>query len=131
MPLAHRQKVPQILCLAQSSRNLSPMLREVKTSGFEVTMAFTADQGVAVCVANQVAAVLLDAAFIRNDDWTVARSLKMVKLGVPILLLDCRARSRGKGLPPGIDAVASPGDPKKVLAELRRCLAAIGALKRR
>jgi DNA-binding response OmpR family regulator len=98
------------------------MLREVKTSGFEVTMAFSAAQGVAVCMGNQVAAVLLDAAFIRNDDWTVAKSLKLVKPNVPILLLDCRDLSRRKGLPPSVDAVANSGDPKKVLAELRRCL---------
>jgi len=99
------------------------MLREVKTSGFEVIVAFTADQGVAIYMGNQVAAVLLDAAFIRNDDWTVAKSLKLIKPGVPILLLDCRDPSRSEGLPPSIDAVASSGDPKKVLAELRRCLA--------
>jgi len=75
------------------------MLREVKTSGFGVTVAFTAEQGVAVCLGNRVAAVLLDAAFIRNDDWTVAKSLKLVKPGVPILLLDPRDPSRGEGLP--------------------------------
>ena len=121
--MAREQRVPQILCLAQSSRDMTPILREVKISGFEITVAFAADQGVAVCVGNQVAAILLDAAFIRNDDWTVARSLKLVKPGIPILLLDCRGRSRGKDLPPDIDAVATSSDPKKVVAELRRCLA--------
>ena len=120
--MAREQRVPQILCLAQSSRSLGPILRELKISGFEITVAFTADQGVAVCVGNQFAAVLLDAAFIRNDDWTVAKSLKLVKPGVPILLLDCRDRSRGKDRPPGIDAVAGSSDPKKVVAGLRQCL---------
>jgi DNA-binding response OmpR family regulator len=116
------QNGPQILCLGQSSANLSPVLREIKKSGFEVTLALTAEQAVAVCMNNQVEAVLLDAAFIRNDDWSVAKSLKLIKPLVPILLLDSRDLSRRDGLPASIDAVASANDPREVSIELKRCL---------
>ena len=122
MLLARRQRVPRILCLAQSFTNLRLMLREIRRSGFQVTLAFTTDQGVAVCMGNQVAAVVLDAAFIRNDDWSVAKSLKLVKPGLPVLLLDCRDLSRRDGLPQNIDAIASADDPKEVLIKLRRLL---------
>jgi DNA-binding response OmpR family regulator len=116
------QNGPQILCLGQSPANLSPVLREIKKSGFKVTLALATEQAVAVCMNNQVEAVLLDAAFIRNDDWSVAKSLKLIKPLVPILLLDSRDLSRRNGLPASIDAVASANDPREVLIELKRCL---------
>jgi DNA-binding response OmpR family regulator len=122
VPLARGERAPQILCLAQPSANVSSTLRKIKRTGFDVSMAFTADQVVAECIGNPVAAVVLDAAFIRNDDWSVAKSLKLVRPGLPILLLDRRDVSRRNGLPECIDAAAKADDPKEVAVKLRQLL---------
>lgn len=111
-------KSPRILFLAKSSPSLEFMLTRMKSGGLDVTAALTSDSGVALCLGNQFAAVVLDAALIRNDDWTVAKSLKLIKPGLPILLLDSRSISRN-GLPPDIDALAAYDDPKEVLLKLR------------
>lgn len=110
-------QIPRILFLAKSSPTLEFMLTRMKSGGLDVTVALTSDSGVALCLGNQFAAVVLDAALIRNDDWTVAKSLKLIKPSVPILLLDSRSLSRNE-LPLGIDALASCYDPKDVLLKL-------------
>ena len=65
---------------------------------------------------------MLDAALIRNDDWTVAHSLKLVQPSLPILLLDSRGTGRRAFLPLDIDALASCDDPRDVLLKLDQLL---------
>lgn len=118
---AQAAKRPRILILAQPSPNLSALLAQIKAKALDVTLALTSDSAVALCVGNHFAAVLLDAALIRNDDWTVAKSLKFVQPSLPILLLDPRITGRRASLPPDTDVLASC-DPKDVLLKLDQLL---------
>lgn len=114
-------KRPRILVLAQSSPNLNAILTQIKVEAIDVTLALTCDAAVALCVGNHFAAVVLDAALLRNDDWTVAKSLKLVQPSLPILLLDPRSTGREASLPPNTDALASY-DPSDVLLKLDQLL---------
>ena len=114
-------KLPRILFLAKAAPSLESMLIQMKSGGLDVTLALTSDDGVALCLGNHFAAVVLDASLIRKDDWTVAKSLKLIKPGLPIVLLDPRS-SRRDTLPPDIDVRASCDDPKDVLFKLRHLI---------
>jgi len=103
------------------------MLRAISVSGYQVLLAFTADQGVAACISSHIAAVVLDAAFMREADWPVAKSLKLIRPSLPILLLDGRDATRRDGLPQWIDAVASKESHEDVLARLKELLASASA----
>lgn len=118
---AEAAKRPRVLILAESSPNLSALLARIKAEALEVTLALTRDSAVALCVGNHFAAVVLDAALLRNDDWSVAKSLKFVQPSLPILLLDPRSTDRGASLPPDTDALASY-DPRDVLFKLDQLL---------
>ena len=112
---------PRILCIAPSFTNLGPILRAIKTSGYQIALAATAIQAVAISVGNLVSAVVLDADFIRNEDWSVAKSLKLVKPSLPILLLDPKDISRN-ALPANIDAVSNHDSTDDILAKLKHLL---------
>ncbi len=103
------------------------MLHAISVSGYQVLLAFTADQGVAACMSSHIAAVVLDAAFMREADWPVAKSLKLIRPSLPILLLDGRDATRRDGLPGWIDAVATKESPEDVLARLKELLASASA----
>ncbi len=119
-------KRPRILCIAESVANFNSLLHAISLSGYQVSLAFTTDQGVAACMSNHIAAVVLDATFMREADWPVAKSLKLIRPSLPILLLDGRDARRG-GLPGWIDAVASRESAEEVLARLRELLASASA----
>ena len=120
---AQTTKLRRILCLAESCANLEFTLGQIEAAGLDVALAFTSDYAVAACVSHDFAAVLLDAALIRNDDWSVAKSLKLIKPALPILLLDPRNVDRRDTLPPNIDALASCDDPNDILLKLKGLLA--------
>lgn len=119
---AQAAKRHRILILAHPSPNLNALLAQIKTKALDVTLAFTCDSAVALCLSNHFAAVVLDAALIRNDDWTVAKSLKLVQPSLLILLLDPRSAGRRAPLPPDTDALASCKDPRAVLLKLDQFL---------
>lgn len=118
---AQAAQTPRILILARSSPELTALLARIKAAALEATLALTPDSAVALCVGNHFAAVVLEAALLRNDDWTVAKSLKLVQPGLPILLLDSRSTGRRAPLPPDADALASY-DAKDVLLKLDQLL---------
>jgi len=60
---------------------------------------------------------------MREADWPVAKSLKLISLSLPILLLDGRDATRRDGLPGRIDAVATKNPRKTMLAQLKELLA--------
>ena len=120
--MAVRPNLSSILLVVASSASLDSMLAQIKEAGLNVAIALTADQAVAVCLGSRFAAVVLDAALIRNDDWSVAQSIKLVRPALPILLLDSRAVVREGSLPPHIDAIATHNDPGEVLLKLKQLL---------
>lgn len=115
-------KIPRLLLVAQSSPNLSAIENELKAAGINVTLAFTSDSAVALCLGTHFAVAVLDARLIRSDDWTVARSLKLVKPTLPIVLLDSRTQDRRENLPPNIDVLASSDKPGHLLCQIRKLL---------
>lgn len=115
-------KIPRLLLVAQSSASLGSILSEIKAAGIDVTLALTPDSAVALCLGTHFAAVVLDACLIRNDDWTVARSLKLIKPALPIVLLDSRAQDRRENLPPDVDVLANSGKPSQVLCQIRKLI---------
>jgi DNA-binding response OmpR family regulator len=87
----------------------------LKNSQYSILSASTTDHAVALCVANVVVAAVVDAEFMQGQEWPVVKSLKGVRLNLPIILVDPRGTNREDPLPEGVDAVLSPCSP----AELR------------
>ena len=112
---------PRILFVAESIANLTPVLDAISESGYQVLLAFTADQGVAISMSKTVAAVVLDEAFLDVADWPVTKTSKMVRPSLPILLLDGQGRSHSDFTPAEIDSLASNASPGEI-AKLRELL---------
>ena len=94
---------PRILCVSRSSSQLEAIRSALPSRDYEVVTASTPEQAVAVCVSNNVAAVVLDSEFVTNE-WSAARTFKMLKSHLPVLLLGHDHEQRP---PHGVDAVAS------------------------
>src|SRR5689334_5964653 len=94
---------PRILCVSRSSSQLEAIRSALPSSDYEVLAASTPEQAVAVCVSNNVDAVVLDSEFVTNE-WSAAQTVKMVKSHLPVLLL---AHNHRQNPPNGVDAVAS------------------------
>jgi len=95
---------PRILCVSRSVSQLEAIRSALPSRDFEVVDASTPEQAVAVCVSNNLAAVVLDSEFFTETGWSAARTLKMVK---PHLLVVLLARDHVQSLPHGVDAVAA------------------------
>jgi DNA-binding response OmpR family regulator len=94
---------PRILCVSRSASQLEAIRSALPSRDFEVVAASTPEQAVAVCVSNNVAAVVLDSEFVTNG-WSAARTFKMVKSHLPVVLL---GHDHEQSAPNGVDAVAS------------------------
>jgi len=94
---------PRILCVSRSSSQLEAIRKALPSRDYEVVTASTPEQAVAVCVSNNVAAVVLDSEFATEAGWSAARTFKMVKPQLAVVLL---GHDHEHGLPHGVDAVA-------------------------
>jgi DNA-binding NtrC family response regulator len=94
---------PRILCVSRSSSQLEAIRSALPSRDYEVVVASTPEQAVAVCVSNNVAAVVLDSEFSTEAGWSAVRTFKMVKPQLPVVLLGHDHRQR---TPNGVDAVA-------------------------
>lgn len=112
----------RVLCLARSSALLEQMRKALKAYRFDLLGAFTADQGVAVCVSYWIVAAILEADMIRGQDWSVVRTLKMIRPNLPILLLDERQRDRGDLPPEGVNSLTSRTSMSDLVSKLRLML---------
>lgn len=74
----------------------------------------------AICVAQAVAAAVVDGDSVRDHDWSVVRSLKMVR-PLPVILMEERTRE-ASDIPEGVDAVVRIGDTEGLLKALERLL---------
>jgi DNA-binding response OmpR family regulator len=95
---------PRILCVSRSASQLEAIRSALPSRDFEVVDASTPEQAVAVCVSNNLAAVVLDSEFFTETGWSAARTLKMVKPHLPVVLLGHNHRQNP---PNGIDAIAT------------------------
>jgi DNA-binding response OmpR family regulator len=112
----------RVLCLARSAALLEEMRKALKAYSFDLLGAFTADQGVAICVSHWIAAAILEANMVRAQDWSVVQTLKMIRPNLPILLLDERQRDRGDLPPEGIDSVVRRASMSDLVCKLKLIL---------
>jgi CheY-like chemotaxis protein len=69
---------PRILCVSRSSSQLEAICSALPRREYEVVTATTPEQAVAVCVSNNLAAVVLDSELSTDAGWSAARTFKMV-----------------------------------------------------
>jgi hypothetical protein len=109
---------PTILLLAD--RRKSRTARRLKNTGYHLVTTFTPDHAVAICVNNsKVSAVVLDQEhFIETEGWSVAKSLKMIRRNLCVVLV-VRGRLVAQDLPEGVDAVVTDHNDSGLLEALR------------
>jgi DNA-binding response OmpR family regulator len=101
--MSAREK-PRILCVSRSSPQLEAMCSAFLSHDYEVLSASTPQQAVAICLGNNVSAVVLDSEFFTENGWSAAQTFKMVKPRLPIVLLE---KDHDGMTPKGVDAVAT------------------------
>jgi DNA-binding response OmpR family regulator len=110
--------------LLLADRRSSQTAKFLKAAGYRVMTTFTPDHAVAICVNNAVDAVILDQQhFIETEGWSVAKSLKMIRSNVCIILV-VRGKMIGHTVPSGVDAVIPEHDAQALLASLKNLLQA-------
>jgi DNA-binding response OmpR family regulator len=93
----------------------------LRKRGYTVVVPSTADQAVALCLHNPIAATLIDReSLAQDDDWSLAQSLKMVAPQTPVLLLMKERTPKGGGIPVGVDWIVSDKEPEQVLGAVKR-----------
>jgi DNA-binding response OmpR family regulator len=108
--------------LLLADRRSSQTAKLLKASGYRVMTTFTPDHAVAICVNNSVDAVILDQQhFIETEGWSVAKSLKMIRNNVCIILV-VRGKIITHELPAGVDAVVPEHDSAALIASLKNLL---------
>jgi len=108
--------------LLLADRRSSQTARLLKASGYRVMTTFTPDHAVAICVNNAVNAVILDQQhFVETEGWSVAKSLKMIRNSVCVILV-VRGKIIGRNLPAGVDAVVPEHDPPALIGSLKHLL---------
>ena len=94
---------PRILCVSRSSSKLAALCAALPSREYEIVAATTPEQAVAVCVNNNLAAVVLDSEFSTETGWSAAQTFKMVKPQLPVVLL---GHDHQQQPPHGVDAIA-------------------------
>lgn len=94
----------------------------LRASGYHVMLSFTPDHAVALCVNNDIDAVVLDQEhFVVTDNWSVAQSVKMIKPRTCVFLM-VRGKILSGKLPAGIDAMITEADTQGLLNTLKDLL---------
>ena len=105
-----------------ADRRHSQTARALKNSGYRLVTTFTPDHAVAICVNNPVDVVILDQEhFIQTEGWSVAKSLKMIRANLCVVLV-VRGKIVGGEPPDGVDAVVPDHDAQALLASLKHLL---------
>ena len=118
--MSDREK-PRILCVSRSAVQLREMRNAFSTSQYEVLLASTPEQAVAVCINNRVAAVVLDSEFLTEAGWSAAQTFKMVDPHLPVMLV---LEGAAGSVPSGVDAVAA--GPSHILPKMKGLLKRAG-----
>ena len=112
--MSHRH--PRVLCVACSSQVFTKLDQTLSHSGLHILSAATRDGGVAICVAEAISLAVLDADSIRGEECSMATALRMVRPGLPIILIE--ERSRLSPIPDNIDAIVPSGDAEALLRKI-------------
>lgn len=122
-----RQNGPKSTILLLVDRRQSRTSRILKDLGYGIMTTYTPDHAVAICVNNKVNAVVLDQQhFIETEGWSVAKSLKMIRATICVILV-VRAKVLAPELPEGVDAVVAERDQDGLLRTLKKLLQEKGA----
>jgi len=110
-----------ILYVSDQTANDNSVLAALKATGYEVVSANSATQAIALLyVLHTVAGVVLNHRARARAKFDVARSLRAIRSGVPIVLL---CSEQIKRLPSSVDACVDTGQPlEKLTAAVRRRL---------
>ena len=109
-----------VLLLADRRQSHTASL--LKSSGYRLMMSFTPDHAVALCVNNDIDAVVLDQEhFVVTENWSVAQSIKMIKPRICVILI-VRGKIISEEQPDGIDAIVRDGDQVGLLETLKKLL---------
>lgn len=115
-------KGPQITIVLLADRRNSQTAKALKGLGYRLMTTFTPDHAVAICVNNQVDAVILDQEhFIQTEGWSVAQSLKLIRNSLCVILV-VRGKIVGSDLPTGVDALVPDHDAMALTAALKHLL---------
>jgi hypothetical protein len=108
--------------LLLGDRRQNQTAKALRNAGYSLMTAFTPDHAVAMCVNNNFLAAVLDQEhFIVTEDWSVARSLKMIKPSLCVVLV-VRGKIAGHDAPAGVDAIVPERDTQALLEALKRVL---------
>ena len=109
-----------ILLLADRRQN--DTAKALKTAGYQLIMSFTADHAVALTVGSSVDAVILDRAHIDvAESWSVAKSLKLVRANICVVLVVSGGITAEETLS-GVDAIVPEGDMPALLKTISNLL---------
>lgn len=106
--------------LLLADRRQSQTSRALKSAGFRLMTTFTPDHAVAICVNNDIAAVVLDQEhFIVTENWSVAQSIKMIKPKTCVVLV-VRGKIVDGRSPAGVDAILNDRNPQGLVRALKK-----------
>ncbi len=94
----------RIVCVLHSPSNQKSLPLSLESARYKVVSGLTADQAVAFCMNNIVAAVVLDSEFISEEELSVVETFKSLCPKVLILLFSKGRRPRT--MPKYVDAIA-------------------------
>ncbi|HEY3768333.1 MAG TPA: hypothetical protein VGN44_06650 [Candidatus Angelobacter sp.] len=105
-----------------ADRKQSQTAKTLKGAGYQLMTIYSPDHAVAICVDNPVDMVILDQEhFIQIEGWSVAKSLKMIRQKVCIVLV-VRGKIVGTEPPDGVDAVVPDHDSLSLIATVKHLL---------
>lgn len=120
MTRAHNNPKATVLLLVD--RRQSRTARVLKSAGYSIITTFTPDHAVAMCVNNKIDAVVLDQPhFIETEGWSVAKSVKMIRASICVILV-VRGRLMSHDLPEGVDALIAEQDGAALVDMIERML---------
>jgi hypothetical protein len=106
-----------------ADRRLSDTAKALKAAGYRLMITYTPDHAVAICVNNEVDAVVLDQEhFVVTENWSVAQSIKMIKPSTYVILV-VRGKIVDGHSPADIDATVPDRNPQSLLKALKKVLA--------
>jgi two-component system copper resistance phosphate regulon response regulator CusR len=117
--------MPKVLVVEDQKRHLDSLRRGLEAEGYEVAMASTGEEGLALASSNEVDIIVLDLMLPGRDGMSVLRELRTHGLTKPILILSARdsVDDRVAGLDAGAnDYLVKPFAFVEFLARLRALL---------
>jgi hypothetical protein len=108
-----------ILCVAEQRNDR--LARALRARGHSVVEVYTGDQGVALAVGTFFDAVVIDQAlFIETEGWSLAKSFKLVRPSICILLVSRVLQARHRRKPEGVDSIVPMNDLPEIVRVLEQ-----------